>query len=106
MIDIRNECRGCATESYPCLGSTCKYRNVPYLVCDECGEDKEDLYEFEGRWLCADCIEDTFKDRGDFSLNREEFDPFIWYDCEWILLDEFLESLPKTTEGDLDWYGL
>lgn len=34
-----DECCGCATESYPCLGSNCPNRKVPHNICDKCGRD-------------------------------------------------------------------
>lgn len=56
MISYENECVGCATESYPCLGAACSNRNVPHFYCDECGEEST-LYEYDGEELCIDCIE-------------------------------------------------
>lgn len=57
MIWYENECCGCATENYPCLGSLCPLRNVKHIACDECG-DETDVYYFEGRELCIHCIEE------------------------------------------------
>lgn len=57
MIAYENECCGCATESYTCLGSSCPNRNVNHLYCDKCKDDVEKLYEFEGEELCLYCIE-------------------------------------------------
>ena len=56
MITYEDECCGCATPSYPCMGSACPYRNVPYLYCDRCNEDVDNLYEYEGEQVCIDCI--------------------------------------------------
>lgn len=58
MIKYVNECCGCAVPAYPCLGSSCPNRNVPHYVCDNCGVDDEDedIYEFDGQQLCAECI--------------------------------------------------
>ena len=56
MIRYENNCCGCATESYPCIGDICPNRHVPVFVCDECGEDVEDLYEYGSEQLCADCV--------------------------------------------------
>lgn len=57
MIAYEDECCGCATESYPCLGSACQNRNVKHLYCDKCKDDVEKLYRFDGKELCIDCIE-------------------------------------------------
>lgn len=54
-VRYENDCCGCATDSYPCLGSACPNRNVPYYSCDQCG-DEGDIYEYEGQHYCADCL--------------------------------------------------
>lgn len=56
MIRYENNCCGCATESYPCIGDSCPNRHVPVFVCDECGEEVDDLYEYGSEQLCADCV--------------------------------------------------
>ena len=61
MIKYENECCGCATESYPCLGSSCPNRKVPHLLCDRCGEDVEELYKVDGEELCEECLKDNFE---------------------------------------------
>ena len=43
MITYEDECCGCATESYPCLGNACPNRNVKHLYCDKCKDDVEKL---------------------------------------------------------------
>ena len=48
MITYENECCGCAVPAYPCMGSTCPNRNVPYLYCDKCKEEVEKLYKCDG----------------------------------------------------------
>lgn len=52
MIKYENECVDCGL---PCIGDRCKYRNVPRLYCDQCGEESE-LYHYDGEELCLDCI--------------------------------------------------
>ena len=54
MIQIENDCVDCPSEL--CIGSSCKYLNVPHFYCDECKEESE-LYWYENRQLCIDCIE-------------------------------------------------
>ena len=56
MIRYENNCYGCATESYPCIGDSCPNRHVPVFVCDECGDEVDDLYEYGSEQLCADCV--------------------------------------------------
>lgn len=56
MITYENECCGCATENYPCIGSSCPNRHVKHLYCDKCHEDVETLHEYDGQQLCPDCL--------------------------------------------------
>lgn len=37
MIKYEDECCGCDTENYPCVGSACPNRHVKHLYCDKCG---------------------------------------------------------------------
>lgn len=55
MITYENECVGCPTE-LGCLGSSCPNRNVPYFYCDECKKDVEELFKWDDKQLCIDCI--------------------------------------------------
>ena len=58
MIYYENECRGCATDMYPCRGAFCPFRNVKHYVCDSCnGEfDEGELFYYDGEELCIKCI--------------------------------------------------
>lgn len=55
MTKTENECANCPREQ-GCLGTNCPNRNVEHIVCDGCGTEDEDLYEYNGEILCADCI--------------------------------------------------
>ena len=57
MTTYENECCDCAVPAYPCLGSICPNRHVKHYYCDECKDDIEKLYRFDGEELCLDCIE-------------------------------------------------
>lgn len=50
-------CVGCPPEM-GCMGSVCPNRNVEIVYCDECGEENETIYEFDGEELCLNCIEE------------------------------------------------
>lgn len=56
MVKYENECCGCAVPAYPCMGSACPYRNVPHFYCDECEEDVEELFKWDDKQLCINCI--------------------------------------------------
>lgn len=62
MIKYENECVGCATETYPCLGKACPNRSVRHLYCDLCGGDVEKLYILNGEELCIDCVIDSLEE--------------------------------------------
>lgn len=55
MVKYENECVGCPTE-LGCFGSFCPNRNVPHFYCDECKEDVEELFKWDDKQLCIDCI--------------------------------------------------
>lgn len=61
MVKYEDECCGCATENYPCVGSACPNRHVKHLYCDECNDDVEELYDFEGVQLCKECLLKKFE---------------------------------------------
>jgi hypothetical protein len=56
MIRIENECVGCPLE-IGCLGEACPYKNVVRYYCDECKDEYEHIYHYDGQELCIDCIE-------------------------------------------------
>lgn len=55
MITYENECVGCPTEM-GCMGSSCPNRNVKHLICDECQDDVDELYNYDGQQLCEYCL--------------------------------------------------
>jgi hypothetical protein len=59
IIQIENDCFDCPSEL--CIGSRCKYLNVPHFYCDDCGEESK-LYWFEDMQLCIDCIEERLEE--------------------------------------------
>lgn len=58
MVKYENDCCGCATESYPCLGDGCSFKRVAHFYCDKCKSevDEGELYEFAGDEMCLECI--------------------------------------------------
>ena len=61
MTRIENQCVGCATESYPCMGDACPKRNAEVHYCDRCGDELSTVYEVEGEELCEHCLTEMFK---------------------------------------------
>ena len=62
MLRYRNECCGCATDGYPCLGKSCPNRRVPVYYCDRCREEiEDDVYEADGEDLCEYCLCKKFR---------------------------------------------
>ena len=53
MITYENECVDC---DLPCRGETCSLRHVPHYICDDCGEDVEELYDTDEGEFCAQCV--------------------------------------------------
>lgn len=56
MIKFENDCYDCALH---CRGSTCRNRNVPHFYCDECEDETEELFEYDGEQICQDCLIST-----------------------------------------------
>lgn len=56
MIKYEDECCGCSSSAYPCIGSSCPRLNVAKYSCDECNGDDQ-LYYYDERELCLSCIE-------------------------------------------------
>ena len=67
MIRFENECVGCPPHM-GCLGSACPYANVPYVVCDKCGEDIDPdspRYNLDEEYhVCENCEPDEEEDDG------------------------------------------
>ena len=55
MVWLENECVGC---DLPCLRGACELSSIEHYGCDQCGEelDADDLYDYDGQCLCAECI--------------------------------------------------
>ena len=106
---FEDECVDCPTE-IGCLGSTCRYKNVPHLSCDKCKEDineSDRLYDSGHGWLCLSCLleEDDFKyledDVYEYDGETYEFDKLIEFiDDNFISMD--YEHLPEPEEPDWD----
>ena len=60
MVKYENECCQCATALYPCAGDSCPNRHVKHLYCDKCGEDVEEIFEYDGKELCKKCLMKEF----------------------------------------------
>lgn len=60
-VIYEDECCGCDTPGYPCLGPGCLNRHVPHLYCDKCKEEVETLYETENGQLCAKCVMEGYE---------------------------------------------
>ena len=61
MITYEDECCGCATPAYPCMGNACPNRNVKHLYCDKCKNDVEKQYKYDGQEICENCLLGEFE---------------------------------------------
>ena len=55
MVKRESGCVQCPKEM-GCLGNLCPRREVITWVCDRCGEENVDLWQFEGEEICKDCL--------------------------------------------------
>ena len=60
MVETRDECVHCGM---PSLGKSCPNRSVTHYICDECGDEVDELYIDEGDELCKDCLIERVIDR-------------------------------------------
>lgn len=60
MVKYESECVGCPNE-IGCIGDYCQYKHVPVLICDECGQEVDELYEvdFDNDQRCLSCLLDV-----------------------------------------------
>ena len=54
MVRVESDCVECGL---PCLYESCPHYRVVRYECDDCGDEVEDLYHFDGEELCIDCVE-------------------------------------------------
>ena len=57
MIEYENKCVDCPSMGMPCIH--CGNDKIPHMICDNCEEDVDELYEYEGEQWCVDCILDS-----------------------------------------------
>ncbi len=50
MIKFEDQCVGCPQG---CIN--CGRKRTPIMICDDCGEEVEDLYEVGNQQLCGEC---------------------------------------------------
>lgn len=58
MVREENDCCGCATPGYPCIGESCNLRHAKHYYCDCCKSEvsEGELYDYDGEQLCEDCL--------------------------------------------------
>ena len=57
MIKTENECVGCP-QGMGCVH--CSYSRVIHLICDNCDNEAEKLYDTDDGQLCEDCLKEMF----------------------------------------------
>lgn len=58
MVYKEKQCVGCPSE-LGCMGEGCPNRNISVLVCDDCGEEVDELYVGnDGGQYCDKCVLD------------------------------------------------
>ena len=72
MIRHENHCCDCAVPSYPCLGSSCPYINVPVYYCDICDNDTYANYEIDEKYYCEKHIKEYINENfNELSLSEQ-----------------------------------
>lgn len=60
-------CVGCPQG---CIDCGRKHSSVPHMYCDDCNQEFETLYKYDGNQLCKDCLTDRV------ILDTPEVDPY------------------------------
>ena len=60
LLAYEDECVGCPDE-FNCFGYLCQYRKIPHLYCDECKEEVDCLYNYNGEEICQECLIEKFE---------------------------------------------
>lgn len=64
MRTLENQCVDCGL---PCIGNSCRYKNVSVYYCDNCDNEGAE-YRIDSKDLCKDCaksyIKEAFDDLG------------------------------------------
>lgn len=53
MVNRVSDCVDCGL---PCLKRACPHYQRVELICDECGDECDELYQYNGEQICADCL--------------------------------------------------
>ena len=105
-LTFSNECVGCPPEM-GCLGSACKYRNVPHISCDKCNDNTDKLYNNGSGWICLHCLlkEEGIKYLEDDTWQYED-EIYDWEKLMDYINDNFesigYDHLPEPEEPDYD----
>ncbi len=60
MIRHVDGCVGCPRE-IGCIRGACPKEDEIELICDECGDYADELYDVDGSQLCASCVLKQFQ---------------------------------------------
>jgi hypothetical protein len=47
---------GCVDCGFPCIGMACRHYRVKVLKCDNCRQEVDKLYKYDGKELCEECV--------------------------------------------------
>jgi len=75
LVYDKGGCVGCPPEM-GCLGRACSMCWDTIMVCDQCGEEVDDLYRNEDGDFCEDCMRNLFihidiNNAGDYCVESE-----------------------------------
>lgn len=51
MVEYENDCVSC---DIPCCN--CGLKHNPHFYCDECEEEVDELYAYNGQQVCEECL--------------------------------------------------
>ena len=84
MVEFEDDCVGCDYGS--CVGC-CYSGKSAHLYCDDCKEEIEILYEYDGKELCEDCLREAVEpecdeDGEEIEVDLDEYETITYESAE------------------------
>lgn len=72
-VSKENDCVGCAQGCIRC-GRQHSYLSLDDLICDECGDSFEKVYDYNGNQFCLECLANVV---GADEVNEKNYTDYI-----------------------------
>lgn len=59
-----SQCVGCSDTFGGCMGRSCPNYEIEVTICDKCGYEINDGYEYDGADYCSECLLEVLIEEG------------------------------------------